>query len=492
MKNKTEQKERFKAFNLVVFGGTGDLAFRKIYPALYNRFINGNSDLGFTIITIHRKELDYQEFYKQLKLALEVSEHGKLDEKKFEIFANKCKLILTPENSLNGFKDLAEEINKNKNRQNIYYYSTPSSVFGEISIALKKSDLVNIDSKVVVEKPLGYDLDSFTKINNTILTAFTEAQIYRIDHYLGKETVQNLMVLRFANNLFERAWNSENIENIQITVAESLGVGTRSGYYDSSGALRDMIQNHLLQLLCLVAMDPPLSLDANNLRDEKLQVLQALRLFNNKNIHTHTVKGQYTRGKVSGEKVNSYLEDIEKYDSKPETFVGVKTYVDNWRLKGVPFYLRTGKRMSQRYSDIIINFKPVKHNIFASKEKMLSNKLIIRLQPEERIELVQMTKIPGPGGYRYKPISLKLDYVDSFEERFPEAYERLIVDVIRGNQTLFMRHDELSAAWKWTESILDNWEEEGVKNVLYEAGSWGPGSDLMGKGENWFNDTSAI
>ena len=286
---------------------------------------------------------------------------------------------------------------------------------------------------------------------------------------------------------------AKTIDNIQITVAESIGVGSRAGYYDSSGALKDMIQNHLLQLLCLVAMEPPVSLEANNVRDEKLKVLKSLRLFENKNIKSDTVKGQYTRGTVNNEKVNSYLEDLEKYDSQTETFVALKTYVDNWRWKDVPFYLRTGKRMAKRYSDIVINFKPVKHNIFPTKDKKIqNNQLIIRLQPEERIELIQMTKIPGPGGYRYKPIAMKLDYMDSFTERFPEAYERLIIDVIRGNQTLFMRHDELSAAWVWTESIFHNWEEENIKNMLYEAGSWGPGSKIMNKNHFWFNDTSEI
>lgn len=486
------QKENFKPFNLIIFGGTGDLAYRKIYPALYHRFINGKSKVDFTIITIHRKALDEKDFFDQMKTSLESSVQGKLDEKKYEVFSKKFRLILTAQNTIEGFKDLAEEVNKTTNRQNIFYYSTPSSVFGEISTALKDSNLVDENSKVVVEKPLGYDLKSSTEINDLILTAFTESQIYRIDHYLGKETVQNLMVLRFANNLFERAWNSENIDNIQITVAESLGVGSRAGYYDSSGALRDMIQNHLLQLLCLVAMEPPVSLEANNVRDEKLKVLKALRLFDKESIKKDTIKGQYTRGSIMNEKVNSYLEDLNEYDSKTETFVGIKAFVDNWRWKNVPFYLRTGKRMKKRYSDIVINFKPVRHNIFPTKDKIESNKLIIRLQPEERIELIQMTKIPGPGGYRYKPIALKLDYMDSFEERFPEAYERLIIDVIRGNQTLFMRHDELSAAWVWTESILKNWAKVNMKNELYEAGSWGPGDEIMDANETWFNDLSEL
>ena len=297
------------------------------------------------------------------------------------------------------------------------------------------------------------------------------------------------MVLRFANNLFERAWNAENIESVQITVAESLGVEKRASYYDQSGALLDMIQNHLLQLLCLVAMEPPVALEADEVRNEKLKVLKALRPLTKKTVERDTVKGQYTRGISNGGQVNSYLEDIEKYESKTETFVAIKTYVDNWRWKGVPFMLRTGKRMIKRYSEIVINFREVKHNIFPSKEKLNNNKLIIRLQPEERIELIQMTKIPGPGGYRYKPIALKLDYNDSFKERFPEAYERLIVDVIRGNQTLFMRQDELQAAWTWIESVTSSWKSAGLTNVLYEAGTWGPGDDILAEDESWITKT---
>ncbi|HOZ51454.1 MAG TPA: glucose-6-phosphate dehydrogenase, partial [Chitinophagaceae bacterium] len=322
-------------------------------------------------------------------------------------------------------------------------------------------------------------------INDEISAAFNENQIYRIDHYLGKETVQNLMVLRFTNNLFEKAWNSENIDNIQITVAENLGVENRAGYYDNSGALLDMIQNHLLQLLCLVAMEPPNILEADQVRNEKLKVLNALRPFTKNSVLTHTIKGQYTRGSIDGKEVGSYLEGIEKYESKTETYVAIKAFVDNWRWKDVPFYLRTGKRLKKRYSEIIINFKTVKHNIFPSQEKMSNNKLIISLQPEERIELVQMTKIPGPGGYRYMPISLKLDYSDTFKERFPEAYERLLIDVIRGNQTLFMRQDELVAAWKWTESISNSWKLANQSNILYEAGSWGPVDNIMQGEDSW-------
>jgi glucose-6-phosphate 1-dehydrogenase len=345
--------------------------------------------------------------------------------------------------------------------------------------------LVDAKSKIVLEKPLGNSLSSSQEINSQINRTFTEKQIYRIDHYLGKETVQNLMVLRFANHLFEHSWNSEHIECIQITVAESLGVEKRGDYYDKSGALLDMVQNHLLQLLCLIAMEPPSRLEADFVRNEKLKVLHALRTFDEKSVLTDTVRGQYTRGKIHTTEVHSYLEDIQQYASSAETFVAIKTYVDNWRWRNTPFYLRTGKRMTKRYSEIVINFKTVRHNVFPSQGIIPGNQLIIRLQPEERIELVQMTKVPGPGGYRYKPISLKLDYMDSFSERLPEAYERLLIDVLRGEQTLFMHQDELEAAWRWIESITNNWSKTGQKNILYEAGTWGPGDLILSPTHNW-------
>jgi glucose-6-phosphate 1-dehydrogenase len=487
-KNQAHQ-ERFQPFNIVVFGGDGDLSIRKILPALFHRDLDGQLNIPYNVVAITRKTPDITAFHNRLIPFLEVSDHHKYSRAEIDKFLKRVQLIQAEDSTVENYKDLAAFLKQFPDYQNIYYYSTPSSAFGPITQTLKACGLVTESSKVVLEKPLGHSLDSSNAINAEITQAFEEHQIYRIDHYLGKETVQNLMVLRFANNLFERAWNAENIESVQITVAESLGVEKRASYYDQSGALLDMVQNHLLQLLCLVAMDPPVALEADEVRNEKLKVLKALRPLNKKSILKDTVKGQYTRGVSNGVQVNSYLEDIEKYESKTETFVAIKTYVDNWRWKGVPFLLRTGKRMIKRYSEIVINFREVKHNIFPSKEKLNNNKLIIRLQPEERIELIQMTKIPGPGGYRYKPIALKLDYNDSFKERFPEAYERLIIDVIRGNQTLFMRQDELQAAWTFIESVTNGWKETNMPNVLYEAGTWGPGDDILHDDETWITKT---
>jgi len=489
MSKKNKHTEVFNPFNIIVFGGDGDLALRKIYPALFHRDQDGQLLCPYNIIAITRRNPQEFDFYTLLNKFLTESKDKETDPLDIEKFASKVKLIHIENTSIEHYSELVTYLNSFQDYQNIFYFSTPSTAFGPIAKTLKESGLIHPSSKVVLEKPLGYSLTSSNEINNEITQAFDDHQIYRIDHYLGKETVQNLMVLRFANNLFERAWDSEHIDNIQITVAETLGVEKRAAYYDNSGALLDMVQNHLLQLLCLVAMEPPHELGPDEVRNEKLKVLRALRPITRKNVNKDTVKGQYTRGTIQGEEVQSYLEDIEKFGSKTETFVAIKTYIDNWRWKDVPFYLRTGKRMFKKYSEIVINFKEVRHNIFPSKEKLNNNKLIIRLQPEERIELVQMTKIPGPGGYRYKPIALKLDYIDSFKERFPEAYERLIIDVIRGNQTLFMSQDELQAAWNWIESITSNWKATNQPNILYEAGTWGPGDDVLDDDSSWITKT---
>ena len=474
-----------KPFNAVIFGGDGDLAFRKIYPALFHRFVAKQLDLDHDIFAITRTENCDKKFYGNLEKFITESIDYELDSSLIAVFAKKIKLLYIPVHTKTAYAKLKKYLDDTPTRQCVYYLSTPSSVFGEISDCLKRCELINDLSKVVLEKPLGNSLATSRAIHSKIAASFTERQIYRIDHYLGKETVQNLMVLRFANRLFESSWDSENIDNVQITVAENLGVEKRGDYYDQSGALLDMVQNHLLQLLCLIAMEPPSKLEANNVRNEKLKVLNAIRLFDENSVKDGTVRGQYTRGNMEGEKISSYLEDIGKYESETETFVAIKAYIDNWRWKDTPFYLRTGKRMIKRYSEIVINFKSVKHNVFDSNGDIPGNKLIIRLQPEERIELVQMTKLPGPGGYRYEPISLKLDYVDFFNERFPEAYERLMIDILRGEQTLFMRQDELDAAWVWIESIVNSWKKSKQQKILYEAGSWGPGDGILNKNHEW-------
>jgi glucose-6-phosphate 1-dehydrogenase len=473
-----------KPFNIVIFGGDGDLSKRKIVPALYHRYVDKQLNVDFDIYCISRSLDDEAAFKAELKKFISLTLAKGEDAKELNSFLKHLKLLKIAQNNDASYDVLKIQLDESRDRQTIYYFSVPSSAFSEICDTLKSSGLVQDNSKVVLEKPLGRDLKSSKSINAIISSAFKEEQIFRIDHYLGKETVQNLMVLRFANHLFERAWNAENIESIQITVSESLGVEKRAGYYDETGALLDMMQNHLLQLLCLIAMEPPASLHPDAVRNEKVKVLQALRLFERSTVKGNVVRGQYTRGANGNEKLHSYLEDIEQYNSETETFVAIRAYIDNWRWKHTPIYLRTGKRMKKRYSDIVINFKELPHSIFPESKYPLRNKLIIRLQPEERIELVQLSKIPGPGGYRFKPISLKLDFIDSFSDRMPDAYERLIIDIIRGNQTLFMRHDELEAAWIWIESLSKHWKKE-IPLKLYESGTWGPGDDILEENTKW-------
>lgn len=474
---------RINPFNAVIFGGDGDLSKRKIIPAFFHRWNDNQLNMPFKIICISRSQTDSSAFKQELKKFIKKTADD-IATTKLTAFFKHVELITIPQNNSETYAELKASIFANQEWQRIYYLSVPSGAFREICQTLRDSDLTNDLSKVVLEKPLGHDLKSSKEINTTIKEVFEESQIFRIDHYLGKETVQNLMVLRYANHIFERAWNGDNIDNVQITVAENLGVEKRAGYYDHTGALLDMVQNHLLQLLCLVAMEAPSKLDPDTVRNEKLKALEGLRLFDKETIKDNIVRGQYTRGRSLGKKVNSYLEDIDAYKSETETFVAIKTYIDNWRWSNTPFYLRTGKRMKKRYSEIVINFKAVQHNIFPESKHSMSNKLIIRLQPEERIELVQMSKIPGPGGYRFQPVSLKLDIFDSFDKRMPDAYERLIIDILRGNQTLFMRYDELEAAWKWIESINEHWKEES-KLVFYESGSWGPGDKILEPGTKW-------
>jgi glucose-6-phosphate 1-dehydrogenase len=479
---------QIKPFFTVIFGGDGDLSKRKIIPAFYHRFVDGQLTMPFQVVCVSRSLTNEKNFKQDLIGFIAKSLKSTEKPPQIDEFMTFVSLINIPENNTTTFNAIKIILEKEESWQRVFYFSVPSAAFPELCTILKEANLLNEKSKIVLEKPLGNSLKSSREINAVISKAFKETQIFRIDHYLGKETVQNIMVLRFANHLFERAWNADNIESVQITVAEDLGVENRAGYYDKTGALLDMVQNHLLQILCLIAMEPPSNLNADTVRNEKLKVLEALRPFSKSTLKDNVVRGQYTRGEIIGDKGNSkrgsYLEDIEQYGSDTETFVAIKAFIDNWRWKNTPFYLRTGKRMKKRYSDVVINFKAMPHSIFPDSKYPLKNKLIIRLQPDERIELVQLSKIPGPGGYRFKPISLKLDFVDTFKERMPGAYERLMIDILRGNQTLFMRHDELDAAWRWIESINTNWKKQ-LPLELYESGSWGPGDQVLQDGHEW-------
>jgi glucose-6-phosphate 1-dehydrogenase len=340
--------------------------------------------------------------------------------------------------------------------------------------------LVTEKSRVVLEKPIGHDLKSARKINDQVAKVFTEPQTFRIDHYLGKETVQNLLALRFANVVFERLWNSDAIDHVQITVGETVGVEGRGDYYDHSGALRDMVQNHLVQLLCLLAMEPPLSLSADSVRDEKLKVLRALKPIQPHEVGHVTVRGQYSQGAVNGQAVPGYLADLGPgRTSKTETFVALKAEIQSWRWANVPFYLRSGKRLPQKVSEIVVQFRSAPFSVFRHAAEDLSpNKLIIRLQPQEGMKLELMTKNPGPGGLHLSPAQLDISFEKAFATRYPDAYERLLMDSVRGNPTLFMRRDEVEAAWSWVEPIIDAWEDSRESPRLYPAGSWGPTSAI--------------
>ena len=349
------------------------------------------------------------------------------------------------------------------------------SLFGSVSVHLRDLGLVNELSRVVLEKPLGHDLASARAVNDAVGAVFDESQIFRIDHYLGKESVQNLLVTRFANTFLEPLWNSHWVDHVQITAAESVGVGDRGGYYDRSGALRDMVQNHLLQLLCLVAMEPPTYIGRETVRDEKLKVLQALKPMTPAMVDRDTVRGRYAEGLVDGVAVPSYAHDVGYDGSRTETFVAMRTEVANWRWSGVPFYLRTGKRMDRRASEIVVVFKsPAKAMFPHSEGSTEPNRLHIAVQPDEGMRLHLTAKEPGPGGIRLRPVSLDLSYATTFDQRLPDAYERLLMDVIKGNPTLFMRRDEVEAAWTWAEPILTRWATSPDRPKRYPAGTSGP------------------
>jgi glucose-6-phosphate 1-dehydrogenase len=348
-------------------------------------------------------------------------------------------------------------------------------LFGPICARAAANGLVDPTSRVVLEKPIGHDLASARAINDEVGAVFTEEQIFRIDHYLGKETVQNLLVLRFANALLEPLWNAAHIDHVQISVAESIGVGGRADYYDGSGALRDMVQNHLLQLLCLVAMEPPAALDREAVRDEKLKVLQSLRPLTGATALRKTVRGQYGAGLVDGGPVPSYLTELDR-PSHTETFVALKAEVANWRWSGVRFYLRSGKRLATHASEIVVQFRQVPHSVFpgVDDELITPNRLVLRLQPDEGVRLHLVTKQPGPGGIRLHPAELNLSFAETFKSRLPDAYERLLMDVVQGRPSLFMRRDEVETAWAWIEPILHAWDEHGHAPKTYPAGTAGP------------------
>ncbi|HEY9058508.1 MAG TPA: glucose-6-phosphate dehydrogenase [Aurantimonas sp.] len=468
-------------FDYVVFGGNGDLAERKLLPALYHRDHDGQVPDASRIIGASRSEIsdeDYRAFARRaIEKHVDAADMHQISIDRFLSRLHYRKVDARAEEGWDELRALLDEAGEDRVRA--FYLAVGPSLFADFARQIGEKGLSSPNMRLIVEKPVGRDLKSACELNRVIADHFTEEQVFRIDHYLGKETVQNLMVLRFANALYEPIWNSAHIDHVQITVAESVGLEGRAGYYDKSGALRDMVQNHIVQLMCLVALEPPAALDADALRDEKLKVLRALRPIDALNVESRTVRGQYKAGASDGSAVKSYLDDLGNGESTTETFVAIKAEINNWRWAGVPFYLRTGKRLSERMSEIVVTFRPIPHSIFAGAAgNIVQNQLVMRLQPNEGVKQWLMIKDPGPGGMRLRHVPLDMSFAESFRVRNPDAYERLLMDVIRGNQTLFMRRDEVEAAWKWIDPILEAWEEKGMKPQGYTAGTWGPSSGV--------------
>ena len=464
-----------RTFDIVIFGATGDLSERKLLPALFHRWLDGQIPEASRIVGSARTEMDVAGFRKFAKSACKKKSGDTWEEAAWEGFASRLSYVAMDATDANAsWSDLRDTLSGEAGRPCVFYLATAPRLYVSICEALGGNGLNGPDVRVVLEKPIGTDLASARAINDGVGAVFAEEAVYRIDHYLGKETVQNLMVLRFANALFEPVWSRAEVDHVQITVAESLGVEDRADYYDGSGALRDMVQNHILQLLCLTAMEPPGSMDEGDVRTEKIKVLRALRRFNATDAAKHTVRAQYVAGVADGQAVPGYLEELSSdTPSRTETFVAIKAEIDNWRWAGVPFYLRTGKRMAERRSEIVIQFKPAPHSIFG-EEKQAVNRLVIRLQPDEGVRLFVQIKEPGPGGLRIKSLPLDLSYAENFTARYPDAYERLLMDVVRGNLSLFMRRDEVEAAWNWVDDLIAAWEAGGDPIETYTAGSNGP------------------
>lgn len=460
-------------FDLVIFGGTGDLARRKILPGLFRRFLAGQMPAGSRVIGAARAALDADGWRATIRAGIE--EFGgpeAQDAEGLAAFLDRLDYVSVDATVEEGWPRLAALMREGVTRA--FYFSVAPSLFGTLAERLHQHGIAGTDARIVVEKPFGRDLESARALNRTLAEHFREEQIYRIDHYLGKETVQNLMAVRFGNLLLEPLWNNHYVDHIQITVAETVGVEGRGGYYDKSGAMRDMVQNHLMQLLCLIAMEPPSRFEAQAVRDEKLKVIRALQPVP---AH-HIVRGQYDS---DGERP-SYREEAGNPRSFTESFIAIRAEIANWRWAGVPFYLRTGKKLRARHSEIAVVFKALGHTIFEGDEKTHRNILSIRLQPNEGIDLTVTIKEPGPGGMRLVDVPLDMTFADALGEDgrdVPDAYERLIMDVIRGNQTLFMRGDEVEAAWEWADPLIAGWERRNDVPKLYDPGSSGPDDALM-------------
>jgi glucose-6-phosphate 1-dehydrogenase len=463
---------------LVIFGATGDLAQRMLLPSVYGLHRDGQLPPYFRLLGTARSALDAGDFRAQVAQTIEQRvPAGERDEASLRALLDRIDYRQAALDDADSLAALGAEIAARRDGDLLFHLSTAPKWYAPICAGLGAAGLAGAGTRVMLEKPIGHDLATSVAINDGVTRVFDEERVYRVDHYLGKEGVQNLIALRFGNALFEPLWNARHIEQVQITVAETVGVEGRGDYYDESGAMRDMVQNHLLQLLCLTAMEPPSQFDPSAVRNEKIKVLRSLRGIGRAEVGSHSVAGQYVAGAVAGKAVPGYLDELGR-GSRTETFVALRAHIDNWRWSGVPFYLRTGKRMPRRCTEIYLQFRAVPHSIFAHTGVNVDpNALIIRLQPEERIELQLMSKTPGldRNGLTLAQVSLDLDLHEEFAtHRRRLAYERLYLDAVEGNGTLFVRRDETEAAWAWVDAILDGWRHGGQAPKNYPAGTWGP------------------
>jgi glucose-6-phosphate 1-dehydrogenase len=488
---------------IVIFGGAGDLALRKLLPALYNLHLDGLLPSPLAVVGTGRKELADDSYRALARHGVERHSRRPVDEAGWSSFATSLFFVNLDVEQPEAFATLGARLDTIEHERGlsgnrVYYLAVPSLLFVPIVKQLERARFIAPPgsaaySRLIVEKPIGADLASACRINDAIGRVFDERQIFRIDHYLGKETVQNILVLRFANSFFEPLFNQKHIDHVQITVAESDGVGGRAGYYDQAGALRDIVQNHLLQVLALVAMEPPHSLDADVVRDERLELIQSLKPVDHDGVDRHVVRAQYRTGVVDDRPVPGYLDEAGvKHGSRTESYVALEAFVDNWRWAGVPFFLRTGKRLPRRASEIVVHLKEVPKILFnkGADRRLEQNLLTIRIQPDEGFALGISSKVPGPQ-LQITAVEMDFDYCREFRMSSPEAYERLLLDVLAGDATLFMRRDMVEASWKWVMPILDRWASADEPPLhTYAAGTWGPAEAdrLIGaSGRRWRN-----
>jgi glucose-6-phosphate 1-dehydrogenase len=474
---------------MVIMGATGDLAHRKLIPSLYNLAVDHSLPHGFTVVGFSRQDKAHEDFRDDMRKAVDrFSRYAPVQQSVWDSFAEGLFFHQADFADINCYKQLGELLNKideerGTHGNRVFYFATPPTVFSLITEMLGKAGLVTDQAtgdhwtRVVIEKPFGRDLETARELNQELLSVFHEDQVYRIDHYLGKETVQNILVFRFSNGLFEPIWNRNYVDNVQITAAEDIGIDRRGDYYETAGALRDMVQSHLLQLLTLTAMDAPVALDANAVRDEKVKVLRAVKHLSPEQIAENVIRGQYGPGWVGGQQVEGYkAEQGVAPNSATETFVALKLEVDNWRWAGTPFYLRTGKRLPKRETEISVTFKRAPLALFQNydPDSMSPNVMTMRLQPDEGISLKFVSKVPGQG-YDLQPVFMDFMYGSSFSKQSPEAYERLLLDVMLGDSTLFTRRDEVEAAWSLVTPILEAWQRQPPPSFPnYASGTWGP------------------